>query len=122
MDTSGSGTGAEDSSGSTGPAVSPFEESYSGTFMTTACQLPVDGVLSVMVDGAGVISGTAMAAGQTAAVTGTVDAVGSVLGDATIFGLGECNLAGDINLGLVGSGTFSCPTGPCSGTWVLAAA
>lgn len=71
-------------------------------------------------DAAGTLSGDAVALEQTAAVSGTVDPLGLVTGTATILGLGACGLEGSIAEGsLVGNGTFSCPSGPCTGTWIV---
>lgn len=120
-DTSGSATGdaLDSSSGSTsGPEVFPFEGIYSGTFDAPCGQITVDGNLSIQVNAAGVISGTATALSQTANVTGSVDAVGSVMGAAMITGVGACELTGDIAPGNLGTGVFSCPEG-CVGTWLL---
>lgn len=84
------------------------------------CDFEVNGTLSISIDGAGLVSGTANAFEQSAAVAGTIDGVGAVSGNASIPGLGACNLDGTIGLALVGSGTFNCPTVPCTGTWNLA--
>lgn len=115
---SGTSDGLDGSTGSTsGAAGFPFEGAYTGSF-NAPCQVVVNGELSVAVDAAGVISGTAIALDQTASVTGNVDALGSVTGSATLAGLGACQLTGDINIALVGGGAFSCPA-RCTGTWVL---
>lgn len=115
---SGTSEGLDGSTGSTSGAEGfPFEGVYTGSF-NAPCQIVINGALAVEVDAAGVISGTATAAEQTASVTGNVDALGSVAGSAMILGLGACQLTGDINIALVGGGTFSCPAN-CTGTWVL---
>lgn len=118
---SGTSDGLDGSTGSTsGAAGFPFEGDYTGSF-NAPCEIIIDGVLSIQIDAAGVISGTGSALNQTASVTGNVDALGSVMGSSAFMDLGTCQLTGDINVGLVGTGTFSCPE-QCTGSWVIASA
>lgn len=111
--------GLDGSSESTSAGGFPFEAEYTGSF-SARCQVSVLGTLDISVDAAGNLMGGATAFGRTAGVTGTVDALGMVVGSAAIEGLGECSLTGTIGEGdLIGSGTFSCPAAPCSGNWTL---
>jgi len=118
--TSDSGATTDGSSGSTsGVEGFPFEATYTGSF-TARCQVSILGSLDIAVDGAGNITGGATAFGRTAAVTGTVDALGGVNGTAAIIELGQCDLTGTIGEGnLIGNGSFNCPSVPCSGSWTL---
>ncbi len=121
-DTTASSTTGDglESSSTTAEDGFPFEGDYTGSFEAN-CNIPVVGSLLITIDAVGVATGSASIGGQSANVTGTVDALGTVAGNVPIPGFGQCSLTGSFNEdGLLGMGDFNCPSVACSGGWTLA--
>ena len=118
----GESTGAPVDDGSSGDVDDslPYAGDYVGNFSGN-CGIGFDGTVTATIDMAGLISGSASAAGQTAPLSGLVSNVGTVSGSLTVVGI-PCTLSGTMaDDGSGGSGMFSCASVMCSGPWSLSA-